>query len=80
MPSFRFLYRKQRISGELVGDAINFAGATTNQPEPGWQIVPTYDAKCLVAYLMSRNQSHPLNEAKSPTTLPTPAAAKEPKK
>jgi len=31
-------------------------------PGEGWEIVPTYDAKCLVAYLMSLNQSHPLNE------------------
>ena len=31
----------------------------------GWEVVPTYDAKCLVAYLMSLDQSHPLNELKA---------------
>ncbi len=31
----------------------------------GWEVVPTYDAKCLVAYLMSLDQSHPLERSES---------------
>lgn len=81
MPSYRFLYEKQRIGGEVAPDAINFAGASGSESETGWQIVPSYDAKCLVAYLMSRDQSHPLKEAKSAViTASTPAPAQEAKK
>jgi hypothetical protein len=69
MPAYRFLYEKRRISGTGSYDSINFAGDEAEAPGEGWEIVPSYDAKCLVAYLMSRDQSHPLKEAKSPVTL-----------
>ena len=75
MPAYRFLYKKHRISGVASPDAINFAGDAGNQPEEGWEIVPSYDAKCLVAYLMSRDQSHPLKEAKSPVIAAAPAGS-----
>jgi len=79
MPAYRFLYKKRRISGAPASDAINFVGDKNDEPEAGYQIVPTYDAQCLVAYVMSRNQSHPLKEAKAPaTTAPAPAAATSP--
>jgi hypothetical protein len=49
--------------------------------------VPTFDAKCLVAYLMSLNQSHPLKEvrsaappAASPAASPAPSPAVAPAK
>lgn len=77
MPAYRFLYKKRRIGGAPASDAINFAGDKNDEPEAGYQIVPTYDAQCLVAYLMSRNQSHPLKEAKAPATT-APAAATSP--
>jgi cytochrome c oxidase cbb3-type subunit 2 len=74
MPAYRFLYQKRRIGGVASPDALNFAGAPDDEPAAGWEIVPTYDAECLVAYLMSRDQSHPLKEAKSPVVAaPTPA-------
>ncbi len=79
MPPFRFLYEKRRIAGSASPDAINFAGDPDEEPAAGWEIVPSYDAKCLVAYLMSRDQSHPLKEAKAPATI-APAPAKEPQK
>lgn len=82
MPSYRFLYEKRPIRGEAAPDAIKFAGEE-NEPESDWQIVPSYDAKCLVAYLMSRDQSHPLKEAKSPVVsaaVASPAPAKETQK
>lgn len=79
MPAYRFLYLKRRISGVVSPDAINFAGDTAERPEHGWEIVPSYDAKCLVAYLMTRDQSHPLKEAKAPIAL-APAAAAAPGK
>jgi len=43
-------------------------------PPNGWEIVPTYDATCLVAYLMSLDQSHPLKEVKS-SGVPAASAA-----
>ena len=71
MPAYRFLYEKQRISGERSAEALKLTGR--DAPPEGWEIVPTYDAKCLVAYLMSLDQSHPLKEVKS--AAPAPAAA-----
>ena len=79
MPAYRFLYKKRRISGAVSPEAINFAGDTREEPEAGWEIVPTYDAQCLVAYLMTRDQSHALKEAKAPLTL-APPPGKEAKK
>ena len=79
MPAYRFLYEKRQIGGAGSYDSINFAGDEAEAPGEGWEIVPSYDAKCLVAYLMSRDQSHPLKEAKSPLTL-APAPAKEAQK
>ena len=73
MPAFRFLYEKRRISGETAGDAVNFVGDDRDKLEIGWEIVPTYEARCLVAYLMSLDQSHELKEVKS--AAPASAAA-----
>ena len=75
MPAYKFLYEKRRIGGQQSVDALHLRG--DEAPDEGWEIVPTYDAKCLVAYLMSLNQSHPLNEVKSAAPpAASPAAAK----
>ena len=75
MPAYHFLYEKRRISGEVAADALKLTGKAA--PPEGWQIVPSYDANCLVAYLMSLDQSHPLNEVKNLTAAaPGKAAAK----
>src|SRR6266480_3052505 len=63
MPSYRFLYEKHRIRDARSADALQLTGSDA-LPE-GWEIVPSFDAKCLVAYLMSLNQSHPLKEVRS---------------
>jgi hypothetical protein len=85
MPSFKFLYEKRRISGERASDALKLTGA--DDPGDDWEVIPTYDAKCLVAYLMSLDQSHELKEAKlisvpapasSPAAATSPAAAASP--
>jgi len=89
MPAFKFLYEKRRVSGERSADALKLTG--TDDPGEDWEIVPTYDAKCLVAYLMSLDQSHELQEAKlgaapapapasSPAASPAAGPAKEEKK
>ncbi len=63
MPAYRFLYEKRPITGQTSADALKLTGK--DAPPEGWEIIPSYDAKCLVAFLMSSNQSHPLNEAKA---------------
>ena len=73
MPAYKFLYEKHPISGERSADALQLTGAEA--PPPGWEVVPSYDAKCLVAYLMSLDQSHPLKEVKNIGAAPPPAAS-----
>ncbi|MDQ6808876.1 MAG: cbb3-type cytochrome c oxidase subunit II [Verrucomicrobiota bacterium] len=74
MPSYAFLYEKRAVGGQIAADALQLSGA--DAPKEGTEIVPTYDAKCLVAYLMSLDQSHPLKEVKSVTPPSPPAPAK----
>jgi cbb3-type cytochrome oxidase cytochrome c subunit len=78
MPSYRFLYQARRISDARSADALQVTGS--DAPPEGWEIVPTYDAKCLVAYMMALNQSHPLKEVKSAGAAPaaSPAASPSP--
>lgn len=73
MPAYRFLYEKRLIAGEPSAEALKLTGR--DAPPAGWEIVPTYDAQCLVAYLMSLDQSHPLKEVKSPAAAGSPAVA-----
>lgn len=77
MPAYQFLYEKRRISGERSADALQLTGA--DAPPAGWEVVPTYEAKCLVAYLMAQDQTHPLKEVKrvsaAPAAAQSPAAA-----
>jgi cbb3-type cytochrome oxidase cytochrome c subunit len=73
MPSYRFLYEKRRIAGERSADALQLSGA--DAPPEGWEIVPSYDAKCLVAYLMGLNQSHPLKDVRSVGGAPVAGAS-----
>ena len=63
MPSYRFLYEKRRIAGERSAEALQLS--PSDAPPEGWEVVPTYDAKCVVAYLMGLNQSHPLKDVRS---------------
>jgi cytochrome c oxidase cbb3-type subunit 2 len=77
MPAYRFLYEERRIGGERSAEALQLSGP--DAPPEGWEIVPTYDAKCVVAYLMGLNQSHSLKNVRSvgavPATGGAPAAA-----
>jgi cytochrome c oxidase cbb3-type subunit 2 len=76
MPSYRFLYKTRRISDARSSDALQLTGS--DAPPAGWEVIPTYDAKCLVAYMMSLNQSHPLKEVKSAGAAAAPPAAASP--
>jgi cbb3-type cytochrome oxidase cytochrome c subunit len=76
MPSYRFLYRKRRITGERSVEALQLSGS--DAPAAGWEVVPTFDAKCVVAYLMGLNQSHPLKEVRSVGGAPAAGGAPAP--
>lgn len=79
MPAYHFLYEKRRVGGERSAEAVKLTGP--NAPDAEWEIVPTYDAKCLVAYLMSLDQSHELKAEKLvPVVASSPAPATEAKK
>jgi cbb3-type cytochrome oxidase cytochrome c subunit len=86
MPSYRFLYRARRISAGRSSDALQLTGS--DAPPQGWEIIPTFDARCLVSYLMALNQSHPLKgirsaaapAAASPAASPLPAPGGQPAK
>src|SRR5262245_6129133 len=86
MPSYRFLYRMRRTGAGSSSDALQLTGS--DAPPAGWEIVPTFDAKCLVAYMMALNQSHPLKDvrsagaaaAASPAASPSPAPGGQPAK
>ena len=76
MPAFKFLYEKKPITGQPSADALKLTGV--DAPPEGWEVVPNYDARCLVAFLISSNQSHPLNEAKGAPGGPAPAPGASP--
>jgi cytochrome c oxidase cbb3-type subunit 2 len=76
MPSYRFLYQTRRISDAASVDALQLTGS--DAPPEGWEVVPTFDAECLVAYLMSLNQSHPLKEVRSAASAAPAAPAQLP--
>lgn len=58
MPPFRYLYRKQRIVGQGTPDALDFSLLPGEEPpEEGYEIVPTQEARDLVAYLLSLKRS-----------------------
>ena len=76
MPAYRFLYRVRRIAGGRSADALPLSGG--DAPPEGWEVVPTFDAKCVVAYLMGLNQSHPLKGVRSVASAPATGGAPAP--
>jgi cytochrome c oxidase cbb3-type subunit 2 len=62
MPSYRYLFKKQKIQGQRSDEALPLEGE--DSVEDGYEVVPTEQAKALVAYLMSLDRSHPLKEVK----------------
>jgi cytochrome c oxidase cbb3-type subunit II len=62
MPAFRYLYRMQKIEGTPSEDAVQDLRGP-HAPPPGYEVVPTEDAKALVAYLLSLKRDYPLPEA-----------------
>ena len=62
MPAYKFLFEKRKIAGEVDAEALKLTGPLA--PPPGYEIVPSNEARQLVAYLRTLDHSsHPLPEA-----------------
>ncbi|HTV76150.1 MAG TPA: cbb3-type cytochrome c oxidase subunit II, partial [Candidatus Baltobacteraceae bacterium] len=61
MPPFRFLFATKKIGDAPSPDALNLPPEFA--PPAGYEVVPTDDAKNLVAYLLSLRADVPLYEA-----------------
>jgi cytochrome c oxidase cbb3-type subunit 2 len=69
MPAYRFLFTTRRLIGGPASDALVLGKA--DQPEPGYEIVPTADGQALVAYLLSLKKGYDLlDERPGPVELP----------
>ncbi len=70
MPACRFLFVTQKISGQASEDALVLPDV--DAPPAGYEIVPTAEAKSLVAYLLSLKKGYHLkpDEAGIPYVLP----------
>jgi cytochrome c oxidase cbb3-type subunit 2 len=71
MPAYRFLFVTRKISGQRSHDALVLAAA--DEPPAGYEIVPTAQAKALVAYLLSLKKGYHLkpDEAGVPYVPPS---------
>jgi cytochrome c oxidase cbb3-type subunit 2 len=74
MPAYRFLFIKRRIDGQPSQDALVLP--RYDAPPAGFEIVPTPEARALVAYLLSLKNDYSLPEEKGPIPPPAPAATK----
>ena len=62
MPSYRYLYRKRKIAGQRSAQAVTGLRGP-HAPETDYEVIPTEDARVLVAYLLSLKRNYPLPEA-----------------
>ena len=70
MPSYPFLFEKRPLMrGKRSEDSLELTGQLA--PESGFEIVPRFEAKALVAYLFSLGAETPLFES----PIPAPASA-----
>jgi cytochrome c oxidase cbb3-type subunit II len=61
MPPFPFLFEERRIQGEPSPSALQLTGRFA--PKPGYEVVPTPEARALVAYMLSLRANVPIFEA-----------------
>jgi cytochrome c oxidase cbb3-type subunit 2 len=73
MPSYKFLFEKRKIAGQMDAEALKLSGPLA--PPPGYQIVPGNQARQLVAYLTTLDHSHPLPEAGPNIQTPKPGVS-----
>jgi cytochrome c oxidase cbb3-type subunit 2 len=72
MPEYRFLFVTQKISGQASDDALALSG--DDAPPAGYEVIPSAQAKSLVAYLLSLKKDYHLkpDEAGIPYIPPAP--------
>lgn len=68
MPAHAFLFKVQKIQGQRSEDAVDLEGE--DAPPEGSEVVPTYEAKALVHYLLSLNKNYSLPESPAPVEAP----------
>src|SRR4030095_1624831 len=73
MPAYPFLFEERRIGRMRSTDALNLPEAFA--PRPGYEIVPTPEAKALAAYLLSLNANTTLFSAPMVAASIAPASA-----
>jgi cytochrome c oxidase cbb3-type subunit 2 len=66
MPAYRYLYKTRKIVGEPSRDAVQGLRGP-HAPKPGYEVVPTEEAKALVAYLLSLKKNYKLPESPEPS-------------
>ncbi|HEY0792519.1 MAG TPA: cbb3-type cytochrome c oxidase subunit II [Chthoniobacterales bacterium] len=64
MPAYRWLFKTRKIAGQVSEEALKLNGK--DAPAPGYEVVPTNEAKVLVAYLLALKRNYPLPEAPEP--------------
>lgn len=64
MPSFRFLYERREVLSQPSRQAVRLPADWS--VKPGYELVPTLEARALVAYLLSLDHTTPLPEAGTP--------------
>ena len=71
MPAYRYMFVTQKISGQPSKDALQLP--TPDAPPAGYEIVPTAQARSLVAYLLSLKKDYHLkpDEAGVPYVPPS---------
>ena len=71
MPAYRFLFVTRKVNGQPSPDALVLP--KTDAPPAGYEIVPTAQAKSLVAYLLSLQKGYHLkpDEAGIPYVPPS---------
>ena len=78
MPRYEFLFEKRPLKGRPSPGALMFP---KDSPGPaGYEIVPTDEARELVAYITSLRADAPLYEAPLTVAVPAPAATNSPAK
>ncbi|MCE0496537.1 MAG: cbb3-type cytochrome c oxidase subunit II [Methylacidiphilales bacterium] len=68
MPAYRFLFIERKISGLPSQDALALTG--DDAPPAGYEIVPSDEARSLVAYLLSLKKNYHLPDEKGPVPAP----------
>jgi cytochrome c oxidase cbb3-type subunit 2 len=73
MPRYCFLFQTRKISGVPSADALVLP--ESDAPPAGFEIVPTSEARALVAYLLSLKNDYHLPDEKGPVPPPVPKSS-----